>query len=80
MPFNSTDVSYDVSGLSGTAYFSASFAAAGFSQFYASGIDSVDLIGTIGGGVAIRGIAAPVGLPVPEPGSMTLCGLALVPG
>ncbi len=79
LPFNSlNDVSYDVSGLSGTAYFSTSLAAAGFSQFYATGIDSVELIGTIGGGVAVRGIAAPVGIPVPEPGSLALCGLALI--
>ncbi len=79
LPFNSTtDISYDISGLTGTAYFAAGAATAGFSQFYASGIDSVNLIGTIGGGVAVRGIAAPVGIPVPEPGSLALCGLALI--
>jgi hypothetical protein len=79
LPFNSTtDISYDVSGATGTAYFAAGAATAGFSQFYATGIDSVNLIGTIGGGVAIRGIAAPVGQPVPEPRSIALCGVALI--
>ncbi len=78
LPFNSTtDISYDISGLSGTGYFAAGAATAGFSQFYATGIDSVNLVGTIGGGVAVRGIAAPVGQPVPEPGSLALCGLVL---
>ena len=79
LPFNSTtDISYDISGVTGTAYFAVGAATAGFSQLYASGIDSVNLVGTIGGGAAIRGIAAPVGQPVPEPGSIALFGFALV--
>lgn len=78
LPFNSTtDISYDISGATGTAYFAAGAATAGFSQFYRTGIDSVNLIGTIGGGVALRGIAAPVGQPVPEPATIVLCGFAL---
>jgi hypothetical protein len=76
--FNSTtEISYDVSGLSGTHYYSATPAASGSSQLYVTGIDSLVPIGTIGGGVAIRGIAAPVGQPVPEPATIVLCGFAL---
>jgi hypothetical protein len=77
--FNSTtDLSYDVSGVTGIPYFAAGAATAGFTQFYAAGIDSVNLIGTVGGGVALRGIAAPVGQPVPEPGSLLLFAAALL--
>jgi hypothetical protein len=68
LPFNSSDaVAYDISGLSGTPYFSVSPAGSGSSSLYAAGPDGVTLVGTIGGGVALRGLAAPVGVPVPEP-------------
>jgi hypothetical protein len=82
LPFNSTtDISFDVSGLTGTHYFSATPVGSTSSQLYVTGIDSVIPIGTIGGGVAIRGIAAPVGQPVPEPATIALtivlCGIAL---
>ena len=48
---------------------------AGPSQLYAVGIDSVNLVGEIGGGVALVGLAAPVGIPVPEPTTMTVVGM-----
>jgi hypothetical protein len=83
LPFNSAEpISYDISGLSGTPYFSVSPAGFLSSSFFAAGPQGVTLIGTIGGGVAILGIAAPVGTPVdsaiPEPGTtlLVLSGLA----
>ncbi len=72
LPFNSTDlVSYDISGPTGTQYFSAT-TAGGPSSFYAGNT----LVGTIGGSPLV-GIAAPVGAPqqVPEPGILGLLGL-----
>ncbi len=67
LPFNTLqEASYDVSGLTGTPYFAITPAGAGSSSLYASGPGGVTLTGTIGGGVALRGIAAPVGAPVPE--------------
>lgn len=73
LPFNSTQlVSYDISGPTGTPYFSAT-TAGGPSSFFAGNT----LVGTIGGGSPLVGIAAPVGAPqqVPEPGILGLLGL-----
>lgn len=72
LPFNSTElVSYDISGPTGTPYFSAT-TAGGPSAFYAGNT----LVGTIAGS-SLRGIAAPVGAPqvVPEPGILGLLAL-----
>ncbi len=78
LPFNSGGLTgYDISGLTGTPYFSVTPAGSSISQLYAAGPGGVTLIGKIGGGVAVRGIAAPVGTPVPEPATLTLVGLGL---
>ena len=75
LPFNSTVLAaYDVSGLSGTPYFVATSGPAGPSELYAAGLGGVTLVGTIGGGVAVVGLAAPVGIPVPEPTSLAVIG------
>lgn len=73
LPFDSTAslTSYDISGISGTPFFSASSNAV-ISQFYAG----TTLVGTVGGGFPLIGIAAQVGpQQVPEPGSLALLGL-----
>jgi hypothetical protein len=76
LPFNSTgDLGYDISGLSGTPYFSTN-GTGGPSTFWAAGPGGVLLVGSIGGGVPILDIAAPVGL-VPEPASLLLSASAL---
>jgi hypothetical protein len=79
LPFNSGFlIGYDISGLSGTPYFAVTSVGAAFSSFYAAGPSGVTLVGTIGGGVPIVGIAAPVGTAqVPEPSTMTFIGLGL---
>jgi hypothetical protein len=79
LPFNSSDtVAYDISGLSGSPYFSATPAGGGSSSLYMAGPGGVTLVGTIGGGVALRGLAAPVGVPVPEPATtfLVIVGIA----
>lgn len=77
LPFNSSSsfVGYDISGLTGTPYFSVTSAITGLSQLYAG----LTLVDTIGGGVALIDIAAPIGAQqfVPEPGSLALFGLSL---
>ena len=78
LPFNSTNLTgYDISGLTGTPYFAVLDTAS--SQLYAAGAGGVTLIGTIGGGAALSGIAAPIGAQqfVPDPGSLALFGLSL---
>jgi len=80
LPFNSSGLNgYDISGLTGTPYFSVTGAAASISQLYAAGAGGVTLVGTIGGGVALIDIAAPIGAQqfVSEPGSLALFGLSL---
>jgi hypothetical protein len=73
LPFNATMLAYDVSGFSGTPYFAPTGAGGGSSGLFAG----TNFVGTIGGGVAVRGIAAPVGTPVPEPGTMALVATSL---
>jgi hypothetical protein len=74
LPFNSGAdvVAYDISGLSGTPYFATNTGTSGSSSLYAAGPGGVTLVGTIGGGVALRGLAAPVGVPVPEPSAIVV--------
>jgi hypothetical protein len=75
LPFDSTLIAYDVSGLTGTPYFAA--ALTGPSSLYAG----TTLVGTIGGGVPLIGLAAPVGVPVdntiPEPNTFVIFALGL---
>ena len=81
LPFDSAAlVNYDISGLTGTPYFSATSLGAFFSTLYAAGAGGVTLVGTIGGGAALIGLAAPIGAQqfrVPEPGSLALFALSL---
>lgn len=84
--FNSTDASaYDISGLSGLPYFSFTPAGAGSSVLYTVSSGTFTSLGTIGGGVALKGLAAQVGTPtppsVPDRGSsaaLLLAGLVFV--
>ncbi|MBA2623167.1 MAG: DUF4394 domain-containing protein [Chthoniobacterales bacterium] len=79
LPFNGNDLSgYDISGLTGTPYFSVNSGAGGPSQLFAAGPGGITLTGFIGGSVALRGLAAPVGAPltVPEAGG-TLASLLI---
>jgi len=79
LPFRSTGVnSYDISGLTGTPYFSVRNQSS-LSDLYAAGPSGVTLVGTIGGGAPSIGIAAPIGAQqfIPEPGSLALFGLSL---
>jgi hypothetical protein len=77
LPFNSTsEFGYDISGLSGTPYFAVN-GTGGPSTLYAAGPGGVTLVGTIGGGITIRDIAAPVGS-IPEPASLVLSASGLV--
>jgi hypothetical protein len=79
LPFNSTQVlGYDVSGLTGTPYFTPNTEADPFTALYAAGPGGVSLIGTIGFDGQIVDIAAPVGIQVPEPGALLLAGTGIM--
>jgi hypothetical protein len=76
LPFNVSgtfeQVSYDVSGLTGTPYFYVG----GFqSSLYQATPAGVVLIGFINVNTPLAGIAAPVGAPIPEPATGVLLGL-----
>ena len=76
LPFDSNGAltGYDISGLTGTPYFSVTAGTSGSSSFYMG----TSLVGTIGGGVSVMDIAAPVGSPVPEPAGVLLSGAGLL--
>jgi hypothetical protein len=78
LPFNATLISYDISGITGLPYFAVTSADGTISNFFTAGAGGALLIGPIGGGAPVVGIAAQVGAPVPEPGTMTLLGLGLL--
>jgi hypothetical protein len=72
----SSQVGFDISGLSGIAYASLTPPTGGSSSLYRInlGTGSATLVGTIGSGFTITDITAAV----PEPGSLALLGLGLV--
>jgi len=74
-------VGFDISGLSGIAYASLTSPTAPFSSLYTInlGTGAATLVGTIGGGGVIRGLAAPIGTTaVPEPATILLMGAGVV--
>lgn len=78
LPFNATLISYDISGITGIPYFAVTGPDGTLSNFFTAGASGAVLVGPIGGGAPVVGIAARVGAPVPEPGTMTLLGLGLL--
>ena len=78
LPFNSGLTGYDISGFTGTPYFSITPAGSLSSSLFAAGAGGVSLVGTIGGGVSLVDIAAPVGEPVPEPATVILSMMGLI--
>ena len=68
---------FDISGLTGSAYLA--FASGGGSSLYSVDLGSgaATLVGAIGSGLTITGLAAPVGSAVPEPATALLLGLGL---
>jgi hypothetical protein len=77
----SGDTSYDISGLTGAPYLTTILDGELASGFYTIGGVGAILIGKVttvsGSPLALRGIAAPVGL-VPEPSSLALLGAGLL--
>jgi hypothetical protein len=85
--FNTSDlVGFDVSGLSGVAYASLTASAGNASQLFTIDLNSgaATLVGTIGGGVPLSGLAAlPGSAAAPDAGSSLLLlglGVAAVAG
>ncbi len=76
LAFNSNGArsGYDISGLTGNPYFSVTPGNSSSTSFYMG----TSLVGTIGGGVAVIDIAAPVGAPVPEPAPWLLSAAGLL--
>jgi hypothetical protein len=81
--FNTSDlVGFDISGLSGIAYASLTAPGGVSSQFFVinQATGAATLVGTIGGGVPLFDIAAPVGAQtpaVPEPATLVLMSAGL---
>ena len=76
--FDTSDlVGFDISGLSGIAFASLTAPAGNFSQLFTIDLTTgaATLVGTIGGGVPLTGLASAVG--VPEPGTLLLSVVGL---
>jgi Domain of unknown function (DUF4394) len=76
--FDTSDlVGFDISGLSGIAFASLTAPAGNFSQLFTIDLTTgaTTLVGTIGGGVPLTGLASAVG--VPEPGTLLLSVVGL---
>jgi hypothetical protein len=77
--FNTSDlVGFDISGISGIAFASLTAPTANGSQLFMInlGTGAATLVGTIGGGVPLSGLAA--GAAVPEPSSLLLLGSGIL--
>jgi hypothetical protein len=76
--FNTSDlVGFDVSGISGVAFASLTPPTGGSSQLFTIDLTNgaADLVGTIGTGLTLTGLAASQGQAVPEPASFVLLGI-----
>jgi Domain of unknown function (DUF4394)/PEP-CTERM motif len=77
--FNSADlVGFDISGTSGVAFAALTPPAGGASQLFTINLTtgSATLVGTIGTGLTLTGLAADVGtVSIPEPSSLVLMGI-----
>jgi hypothetical protein len=66
LAFNSSsNIAYDISGVSGAPFFAVNTPGSGSSSLYTVRPEGATLIGTIGGDVPLRGLAVPVGPQVP---------------
>jgi hypothetical protein len=75
--FNTSDlVGFDISGSTGVAYAALTAPGGNLSQLFTIDLatGSASLVGTIGGGIPLTGLAAPTGV-VPEPASFILIGI-----
>ena len=70
-------VGFDISGTTGVAFASLTPPTGGASQLFTINLTTgtATLVGTIGGGLTLTGLAADVGPAVPEPASLVLLGI-----
>ena len=70
---------FDISGLSGIAYASLTSPATNLSSLYTIDLTTgaATLVGSIGNGITLQGLAVPAGPAVPEPTSLVLFGIGM---
>lgn len=70
---------FDISGLSGIAYASLTSPATNLSSLYTIDLTTgaATLVGSIGNGITLQGLAVPAGPSVPEPTTMVLFGIGM---